>query len=161
MTSVAINIPINFLTQNKFFSCLIKKRHPDILFEFPMELNIFYKIFIRYLRIIYPETGFDTNYKNNIHITTNNENIESYIYASDTIYFDNNTIYIAFDYNSLTIEDFDFIVQQIKKIIRKNVYTFNNQYPNFNNMTSRYLSIDITKIFNQDEIQDYSRQKNI
>lgn len=157
MTSVAINTPINFLTQNKLFSCLIKKRHPDILFEFPMELNIFYKIFIRYLRIIYPETGFDTNYKNNIHITTNNENIESYIYASDTIYFDNNTIFIAFDYNRLTIEDFDFIVQQIKKIIRKNIYTFNNQYPNFNYMTSRYLSIDIMKIFSQEEIQDYSR----
>ncbi|AFX92479.1 hypothetical protein CE11_00452 [Megavirus courdo11] len=157
MTSVIINIPINISIQSKSFSHLVKKRHPDILFEFPMELDIFYKIFIRCLRIIYPETGFDTNYKNNIHITTNDENICSYLYASDTIYFDNNTIFIAFDYNHLTTPDFDYIVQQIKKIIKKNVYTFNHHHPNFNHMTSRYLSVDIMKIFSPEEIRDYSR----
>nr|WBF70836.1 hypothetical protein [Megavirus caiporensis] len=162
MTSVIFNIPINIITHDKSYSCLIKKRHPDILFEFPMELDLFYKIFIRFLRVIYPESGFDTDYKNNIFITTKNDNIRSYLYASDTIYFDNNIIFIAFDYNNLSTRDFDFIVDQIKKIILgKNIYTFNNQHPNFNHMATRYLSIDITKIFNPEEIRDYSKLSNI
>lgn len=143
--------------------------HPDILFEYPINLNIFSKLLIYSLRTKYPGCGINSEKLNSISLGEYDENdiysnfFEPLFCLKPMLYYDieRKKIFAAFDTYNIADLDKIFVAEIIKNLTKKNVYLnlCGKKYPYFETLVTRY---DLSKLFgnytNEDKLY-YKKKK--
>ena len=142
-TIIANNLPVAIPSiTTDFFYKNIKKRHPDILFEFPFNLTRFLKLFIIVLRRRFPSTGICLNNCRTIYFAGKDYLATPSIFIEQLKYYDLSKKKCFIGFNTVDIDDETtmYIGKIINRITKSKIY-FNlhgKMYPNFYRLVQKY-----------------------
>ena len=148
----------------------LKKIHPDVLIELPVNAEKFIKMLIIHLRYKYPGSGIYSKNFNSISFGSYDEMnffnmsfMESIFTLQTMAYYDYNDrkCYIAFNTINVSMNDLIYFAEVIKIITGNEVYLnlHGKQFPHFDKLVSRYTPFILFKDYTPLELQYYGKRK--